>query len=175
MAGPQDLQTAMQLLLDTAEESLNTIPIFAPGLGGAPERSYINAGQPAYDCCDQLTVNAWIIREAPTAAGLDMGIKHRFDYRINHVGAQVSITRCLDTDSLTQPPPEADLQALARQTNADGWALWNHFWNEARAGLLVTICDEVFFDALTPVQPSGGCAGWVLNLRLQLAGYNEGS
>ena len=171
--GPGDLQTLMQELLDASIEALDTIPTFDPGLGGAPDRTYVNAGQPAFDCCDQLTVNAWIIRTAPTEVGLDVGTQHRLGYRINHVGAQISITRCLDENSLTVPPQATSLQALAEQTNADAWALWNHLWNLARSGDLVSICDEMFFDALTPVQPSGGCAGWVLNLRAQLEGYEE--
>ena len=171
--GPGDLQTLMEELLQASIDALDTIPTFDPALGGAPDRTYVNAGQPAFDCCDQLTVNAGRITEAPTEPGLRAGTKHRLDYRINHVAAQISITRCLDNPPADLPPSPTALQALAEQTNADAWALWNHLWNLARSGDLVTICDEVFFDALTPVQPSGGCAGWVLSLRAELEGYEE--
>jgi len=56
-AGPEDLQELCQEFLDACIEALDTVPVFAPGLGGAPERSYISPGQSADDCCpDQLTV-----------------------------------------------------------------------------------------------------------------------
>jgi len=171
---PTDLQTLCVEVLAASEEALDTIPGFAPGLEGAPERTFVSAGQPALDCCNQLTVNSATIREAPTQpGGLGAGTRHRQDFRVNHVGVSVWITRCLSVQEAI--PSAAAQQALAEQVNADGWALWNHLWNLARSGDLVSICQEVFFDALTPLQPSGGCSGWVLALRFQLAGYEEGT
>ena len=72
----------------------------------------------------------------------------------------------------------AAMTAHAAQHNADAWALWNYMWNINRAGSadpLVTLCDEVFMDALTPLQPSGECSGWTLSMRLELAGYGDGA
>jgi hypothetical protein len=172
VADPTDLQTLCLDVLTAAEQALDTIPGFAPGLEGAPARTFVSAGQPALDCCNQLSVNAATIREGATApGGLGAGTRHRMNFRLNHVGINVWITRCLDTDQL--PPPVTALTALAEQVNADGWALWNHLWNLARSGDLVSLCDEVFFDALTPLQPSGGCSGWLLNLRVELHGYES--
>ena len=173
MGDPTDLQTLCLDVLSAAEEALDTIPGFAPGLEGAPARTFINAGQPVFDCCPFLSVNAATIREAPTEPlGLGAGTRHRQDFRLNWVGVQVWIARCAVSGTA---PPESSLTEVAEQVNADGWALWNHLWNLARSGDLVSLCDEVFFDALTPLQPSGGCCGWLLSMRLQLAGYEEGT
>jgi len=171
-----DLQTLCLDVLSAAEEALDTIPGFAPGLEGAPARTFVSAGTPAADCCPQLSVNANTIREAPTEPlGLGAGTRHRQDFRINQVGVQVWIFRCNATGEAGEPPTAAAQQAVGEQVNADGWALWNHLWNLARSGDLVSLCDEVFFDALTPLQPSGGCSGWLLSLRMELHGYEAGT
>lgn len=49
--GPQDLQSIAEEFLDASIASLDTIPDFAPGLGGAPVRSFVSPGTPALDCC----------------------------------------------------------------------------------------------------------------------------
>ena len=48
----------------------------------------------------------------------------------------------------------AALEAVAEQTNADAWALWNYLWNLCRSGDLFSICGGVFFDRLAPLTPS---------------------
>jgi hypothetical protein len=171
MADATDLNTLLQAVLTGAEAALDEIPGFAPGLSGAPERTFVSAGQPSLDCCDQLSVNAATIREGATEpGGLGAGTRHRQNFRINHVGAQVWITRCLDSND---PIPQISaIEALAEQVNADGWALWNYLFRSAD---LVSVCDGLFMDALTPLQPSGGCSGWLLSMRLQLAGYENGA
>lgn len=174
MAGTDvtDLDTLCHELLDASVEALDTIPAVAPGLAGSPERFFVSPGQPSLDCCDQLTVHASGVAEAPTSAlGLAAGKRAQQGARINHVGLVVTITRCIT--SVPEIPLAADLEASAEQVNADGWALWNHIWNLIRADMLFTLCGEVFWDGLRPVNPSGGCAGWTLNLRVSLEGYEE--
>jgi len=56
--------------------------------------------------------------------------------------------------------------------NADAWALWNYFFNNVGSGGLITLCQEVFFEGITAVSPSGGCGGWTANIRVQLDGYS---
>ena len=171
MADATDLQTLMLAVLTAAEAALDEIPGFAPGLSGAPERTFVSAGTPALDCCNQLSVNAYTIREAQTGAGgLQAGQRHRYNARINLVGVQVYVTRCLNTPN--DIPTPAEQTALAEQTNADAWALWNYMFRQAD---LVALCDGLFMDAITPLTPSGGCMGWLLNMRLQLAGYEDGA
>lgn len=175
MAGTDatDLHLLCGDLLDASIAALDTIPDFAPGLGAAPERSFISPGPPALDCCDQLTVHVVSVTEAGTSPlGLASG-RRNVSGRVNHVGLVVTITRCIPTGDDTRAPETAGLEAAAEQTNADAWALWNHLWNMWRADALFTMCGEVFWDGLRPVNPSGGCAGWTLNLRVSLEGYEE--
>ena len=170
--GPNDLQTQCEDLLAAAVDALDTIPSLAPGLQGAPERAFVSAGTPALDCCDQLTVNAAPIAEAPTVP-LEMGAgtRHQQGFRKNYVGFQVTITRCGSWVDL--PPDPVLLQAVAEQTNADAWALWNYLWNVTRnpPASLFTICGGVYFDRLSPLTPSGMCSGWVLSMRAEIEGY----
>ena len=175
MPDPTDLQSLCGAVLDAATAALDTIPGFAPELEGAPGRTYISDGQPAL-ACGQLTVNAYTIREAATEPlGLGAGTRHKQDFRKNLVGVQVWVSRCRDTNA---PPSPSGVEAVSAQVNADAWALWNYLWNINRQGStdpLVTICDEFYMDSLTPLQPSGTQAGWVLQLRVELAGYDDGT
>ncbi len=177
MAGPTDLHEIAEELLAASVEALDTIPTFSPGLAGAPERNFVSPGRPAFDnCCDhggQLTVNAALIapkQTNPTVQGIDP----RFA-RINLVQFNITIVRCIPTASgqWAEPPSSAALALAADQTDADAWALWNHLWNMVRAGTLLTLCSELFFDGLRALDPSGGCGGWVLALRAQVDGYEE--
>jgi hypothetical protein len=174
---PTDLQDLCDAVLSAATAALDTIPGFAPGLEGAPERTFISDGQPTLNCCPgQLTVNANPIREAPTEPlGLAAGTRHRLNFRKNIVGIQVWIARCRPT-AVPQVPEE--MTAHSEQINADAWALWNYMWNINRPGSadpIVSLCDEWFMDSLTPLQPSGGCSGWLLSIRAELAGYGDGT
>jgi len=176
VADVTDLQTLCDAVLDASVLALDTIPGFAPELEGAPARTFITAGQPSFDC-NQLTVNAATTREAATdPLGLGAGTRHRLAMRKNLVGIQVWITRCLNSSDAI--PTVAQQSALAEQVNADGWALWNYLWNVNRTGSsdpIVSLCDEWYMDAMTPLQPSGGYSGWLLSIRAELAGYGDGT
>lgn len=179
MPDPTDLQTLCDEVLEAATAALDTIPGFAPALEGAPERTFISAGQPVFDCCPQLSVNAGPIRDAATEPlGLGAGTRHRLDFKKNLVTLQIWATRCSATGQNGQPPTEAAINAVSAQVNADGWALWNYMWNINRAGSsdpIVSLCDGWYMDSLTPLQPSGGCSGWLLSVRAELAGYGDGN
>jgi len=175
MPSPEDLHAIAQDLLDACVGALDTIPTFDPDLDGTPDRTLISPGLPAFDCCDQLAVHASVVTDAPLSpGGLSAGIKHRTGGKINHVALVVHATRCVPVpDASGNPPTAAALTAVAAQVNADGWALWNHVYNLIRDGQLFALCDEVFWDGLRAINPSGGCGGWTLNLRAQLDGYEE--
>ena len=168
--GPPDLYQQSQEILDACIEALDSIPTFSPGLGGAPERAFVSQGTPALDCCDQLAVTASPIREAPTQP-LEMGAgtRHQQQFRKNYVSWQITITRCSEIREI--PMPVAAQEAVSEQCSADAWALWNYLWNLTRAGELFTICGGVYFDSMNALTPSGGCYGWVLNIRAELEGY----
>ena len=172
--GPTDLQDLAAELLTASVEALDTIPDYDPELEGAPNVQFVNSGGPVDDC-GQLTVSVTPIAEAPTAPLLlGAGTRHRQDFRVNLVGLNVRLVRCLPAPAGMGGPPPASVQtAWSAQLNADAWALWNHLWNMARAGDLFTLCGEVYFDSLKTVGPQGGLGGWSLNLRVQLEGYEE--
>jgi len=174
--GPEDLHALAEELLAAAIESLDTIPTFAPALGGAPERSFISPGIPVFDCCEMLAVNVDAVIESDTSpGGLASGRRATYS-RINLPILTVSIVRCIPTvggSQLDEIPNIEDLQAAAEQIHADGWAIWNHIFNMIRAGDLFALCDEVFWQGMRAIAPSGGCGGWTASWRIQLDGYEE--
>lgn len=171
--GPLDLKALADEALAAAIDSLDTIPTFDPDLLGAPDRAFIAPGPPAIDCCDQLTVHVTQLSNAPVGdGGLTAG--RRLAGSVNWVYLAVTIMRCVPmSDSAGTPPSAEDLDAAAEQLDADAWALWNHIPNLWRAGLLFTLCGEVFWDAMRPLGPSGGCGGWVLGLHVSYDGYQD--
>lgn len=175
---PTDLNALCEGVLNASIAALDTIPGFAPGLEGAPGRAILTPGPPVFDCCPQLSVNANTTREAAAEPlGLAAGTRHRINQWKNLVGIQVWSARCLaDAQGARAPTPEA-LMAVSEQVNADGWALWNYLHNVNRPGStdpIVSLCDEWYMDSMTPLQPSGGCAGWLVSIRAELAGYGDG-
>jgi hypothetical protein len=174
-----DLYTASQEVLDAAVQALDTIPVSAPGLGGAPERVFVSAGAPVLDCCDQLTVHVQDIREAATPPlELGPGTRHKQDFWINLIRFQITIGRCFDFGSYPSggAPDPALLDEAAQQTQADAWALWNVIHNlmRERPPSLFSICELVFNDGITALTPAGGCYGWVMSIRGEVDG-NEGT
>lgn len=170
--GPLDLHALAQELLVASVESLDTIPGFDPGLGGAPDRSFISPGLPVFDCCEMLTVHAVpVIESDTTTIALGAGKRHA---RINLVLLIVSAVRCIPVamDEENLPTPE-QMSAAAEQLNADAWALWNHLWHLWKEEDLFTRCGQVFWDGIFPIAPSGGCAGSTVNFRVSLDGYDD--
>lgn len=173
MAGPLDLHALAQELLDASVESLNTIPSFDPGLGGAPDRSFISPGLPVFDCCEMLTVHNVPITEADTTTfALGAGKRHA---RINLIALVVSAVRCVPTVGATENdlPSIEEMEAAAEQINADAWALWNHLWHMWKEEQLFTRCGQVYWDGLLPIAPEGGCVGSTVNFRVSLDGYDD--
>jgi hypothetical protein len=171
MAGvsPTDLHDFAVELLEASVIALNTIPTFAPGLVGAPERSLVTLGEPAADCCPQLTVHIAGIAEAPPDA-------QPYGY-LSYVQLIVTIFRCSPSGTQSKtgyvPPAVTALEATAEQGNADAWALWIHLHARHNQRLLFGRCKKVFWDGLRSLPVSGGCAGWVLGVRASLDGYQE--
>ncbi|GIV03729.1 MAG: hypothetical protein KatS3mg015_2559 [Fimbriimonadales bacterium] len=164
-------------LLDACVRALDTIPAQVPGLEGAPLLRYVSPGEPAADCPPQLTVHVSSLDEASTEPG-GLGAGRRASYgRINHATLIATLFRCVPTGSETKtkyvPPDAISLEQAAKQINADGWALWNHLYNEIRAGLLFSLCQGVFWMGMRSLPPQGGAAGLVLALRIALDGYEE--
>ncbi len=177
VAGPTDLQALALEMLAADEDALNTIPILAPGLEGAPERAFVSSGLPAFDCCPQLTVHVQDITDANTTpGGLAEGRRNVHGKKI-YVRLVTTIIRCvIDTRTgsvLTGAPSAADLQATAEQTNADAWALYNHIYSMWRSGEFLTVCSNLVFEGARSVIEQGKCAGWTVTFRAMLDGYDD--
>lgn len=167
MADSTDLYTLASELLMASVFALDTVPADDPLLDGAPERFFVAPGRPALDCCPQLTVHVDNVTESPTAVGLESGRKST-SARISLVNFIVTSVRCLPKEQI---PPIDEIDAVARQVDADGWALWNVLWSLWASGDLFSVCGEVFWDGLRALNPSGGCVGWTLSIRARLDGY----
>ncbi len=175
---PTSLQELALEVLDVATEALDTIPILAPGLEGAPERAFISPGRPALEGCGQLCVYVDSVFDADTNPGGLAAGRRNVMMKRNHVRLIVTIDRCVidsrqGDQAYLQPYPASDLTATAEQTNADGWALWNHIYNAWRSERFLTVCTELFFEGLRALPEEGGRAGWTLTLRAILDGYQE--
>src|SRR5512147_528845 len=109
--GPQDLQDLARDLRNACAEALDTIPTFVPGSVGAPARTFVSPGKPAYDCdCPgdgQLTVHVSSVSERLGA---------QKDVRINDATMVVTILRCIPMRD-QGPPPTDDMEASATQIN----------------------------------------------------------
>lgn len=172
--GPADLHALAVEFLAAMVESLDTIPAYEAGLEGAPARAFVSPGTPVWDCCDQIAIHPPLIQQGGTAPGGLAAGKRHLTGTINHVTLLGTATRCIPTiDDLGRAPTPDALQASAEQLNADGWALWNHLYNLQSSGLLLSLCDQVFFDGINAVVPAGGCAGWTVTVRAYLDGYPE--
>jgi hypothetical protein len=173
MAGIGDLHALAQLILDSAAEALDTIPAYDAGLLGAPARKFISPGLPVIEanCCNQLTVYIPNISgDAMSAGKPELGM-------LNIIAFTIQISRCIpdgfDQMGNYSPPTPTAIQEAARQLDADAWALWNHLYNLRSSDLLNSLCEKVFFDGINATVPSGGCAGWVAQVRCELGGYLE--
>ena len=178
---PGDLFEAQEELLDAAVASLDYLEGF--GLLGAPaRRGIVPPGELVIDC-DQVVVLSGSVGEIPTrptGGGTAPGQKHRIYGRITGVTLNVAVSRCCIPIGTTNgqkysPPTMAELQAASEQLNADGWALWNGIFSRlvAQDFEFFTKCNQVAWEAMTPLGPRGACAGWLVTLRAQLPGYLE--
>lgn len=161
--GPGDAHDLAVDVLAASVEALDSIPVFEPAFVGAPARTFVSPGKPAYDCCDdgQLTVHIQPVLEGPTEK----------DSWINWVVLNITSLRCIQTDP--QGPVPSEAQAVAAQINRDGWAIWNHLHNLQAAGDLFDKCCGVRWGQLTSVPAQGTCGGWTLAITACLEGYEE--
>lgn len=171
MADATDLHSLAEEFLSACEESLNTIPTFDASLDGAPARSFVSHGIPAYDCCNdgQLTVHVAAINEGPLA----FDGQSQITGRKNMVTFVATIVRCVPVESGNFAPSPAELGAVGEQGNADAWAIWNHIFNLIQAEQLFALCSSIIWEGLRTINPQGGCAGHTLTIRAEVDGYQE--
>lgn len=169
MAALADLHDLAQAFLDAATDALNLTPT------GAPGRRFVSSGRPAFDCCGQLSV--WVSALAPltsqTRATLGALAPAKGPQR-PVATIVIQATRCDATErrqgGTLSPPSTESLTAVAAETNADAWALWNHLEHALREGDLGEACTGAFRDGMTAIDSQGGCVGWELTYRVPLEG-----
>lgn len=176
--GPTDLFEMADEFLQAGVAALDTL--LTLGFDGAPSIAFVAPGEPAADCCPQLTVHVVGVEEAPTEptgpGGLAQGRRASYG-RISQPSFVMTLFRCVPAPEMKltaiTPPSAAAQQSVAEQLDADGWALWNHLYNLVRAQLLWSKCQGIFPGPLRALPNSGGCGGWVLGYRVRLDGYEE--
>lgn len=167
MAGPTDLHSLAEEFLEACVEALDTVPTYAPALGGAPERSFVTYAPPVADCCPQLTVHTGTISEGATAPGTPTA-SHTW---INRVPLVATVFRCVPVVDPPNLPTPAEQAEAAEQIHADRWALQNYLHYLIAEGLLFDKCGDVIWNGPAPLTPSGGCGGTLLTITVSYPGY----
>lgn len=168
-----DLYGLCREYLDACEQALT---LEAPG-GFDGFRSYVSPGPPAWDCCPQLTVHAGGPSPGPTiplSPPLQPGHRIEDGVLYNMIAMTATVIRCTPTvrEGSLQPPDAVGLEASAELLLGDIWAIWNYIATMKRQKLLwLPDTREVFFLPAVALNAAGGCAGWQMEIRVQLGGY----
>lgn len=172
MAAQADLFGMALELLQRSNDALATTP------AGAIDRALVSVGEPAFDCCPQLSVH-WITIDkdvaSPNQAPLDR--LHRLrGGSINVTSWAVNVIRCVPgVAELGRLPTATELTASSEEIFADGWALWNELQRDLKDGTLWAgfPCRELWISPMIPIAPQGNCAGIRFLLQAQLDGYRN--
>lgn len=131
------------------------------------QTAYVALAQPALDCPDQLTVHVAGLARQPTGAAIPLP-----DYAqglavqtaaVNACSFIITLTRCVPTQTDTgRSPSSLDYEAASLALLGDLWLLWKGIPAAIREGLLWSGCEQVILGPATPVNESGGYAGWQL-------------
>ena len=160
------LNDVASLLLDLSEDHLATTP------DGAPLRAYVSPAAPAFDCCPFLSVHVSALSEeatSPLSPTPATGMRAKYQ-RINLATMVVTVVRCSAPVPKDGIPAVADLESVAAQVHADGWALWNGIMWNIRDGVFSDLCEVVHIISGLSIPEQGGCVGWQFTLSVQLAG-----
>jgi hypothetical protein len=82
----------------------------------------------------------------------------------------LTLLRCIPTVDGDGLPSAADLDEAYRQLAVDGWAMWKHLTRQVVEGNWPegVRCKDVTFSNLEPLAPSGGYAGWRIEIDVRL-------
>ncbi len=156
---PDAIRDLLDDLLAEAVTALATT-----GASAAPERRYVAHGSVTWDCPLLAT---HLVRVTPKVLDTRLekcGIVH--DARL-----AVVLLRCypVPSDSGT-PPSAAELTDAGRDLATDGQALWKGLTRAWVEGSFPTgiPCSRVTWGSLEPLAPSGGYAGWRVELSVRL-------
>ncbi len=169
------LHEIAQELLDAAEAAV------ADTVGGPVVEAFLSPGLPAFDRGCDIAV-AWagqLGMEATAPLAPAPAVGHRFQYGgwVNLPTLNVTVLRCVavaqDQKGVYRVPSPDQLSADARKVMEDGWAIWNGVCRDILRGeLFGGTCNDIKVQALIPVVPEGGLAGWTLNVAVELPGFD---
>ena len=174
--GPGDLYALAEEFRDACALALDGTP------GGRPDYIAITQGAPAFDCFPSLYVYVGQVGVGdtyPLQPPLQPMQRLSTTGQVDLVSLVAVVLRCAalpqqQGENLLAPSP-AEVSAVARECYADLWAVWNSLKNQFRAGTLFPSLSnrrEFAFDAALSVPTSGGAAGWMIPVRVQLGGYS---
>ena len=171
-ASVDDLNDISLAFLAASIDALNKTP------EGAPERAFVSPGEPAMDCCPQLSVHTQLLHEVDvrtrTSAGALGAAKQIIRGGAITVTLSIMVIRCVPGNEekagrIIAPPPEK-LQAAAALIDSDGWALWLGLTYALKHGDLKDTCSGAERLGGTKLTPQGGCGGWVFQYRVPIEG-----
>lgn len=172
MPGPNDLYDLCAEWLAVCEAAVATTE------AGAIENTFVSPGPPVWDC-EQLTVHAGAAGEADTAPlspPLVAGQRDRVQGAVHLVDLTATVLRCGAVPDDSGNISIEELDATARKTNADVWAIWNVTRSRHKDGSLFPspgATRELIFQPAISVAAEGGVYGWVVQARVALGGYFE--
>lgn len=169
-------------LADCAESILNAaLSALADATTGrpAPDHVFVSHGPPVGDnCCDngQLTVHLDTMTHSPEdTTGQPGGFASAPQFGCSILGTPtfvVTLLRCVtgpgDSEADAVPSTD-DLDDDALDLLADLWALLTEFYDRILACTLIpgqANCRDCFIGPVTPLEPSGGCAGWEIRVTI---------
>ena len=168
MATVADLNVVAQAFLVAATDALELTA------AGPPARRYVSPGEPALDCCGQLTVWIQQISDAELLAGSGALARAAAIKRGTQpeIGLFVQATRCVNlaADKATDLPSPTNLEAAAVAINEDAWALRTQLMWDLRHGDLAQVCSGAEFLGANALIPQGGCVGWTFSFRYPIEG-----
>lgn len=143
---------------------------------GRPPCTYISPGPPPWDILDCLVVHTSgpnVGDTFPLQPSLAPGHRVQTNGQVNLVAITATIIRCgVMPDEVGGGFDAERATTVARQTNADVWAIWNHVRSAKRRGALFAPVErELFMDPAVALNQLGGAAGWAVTVRTSLDGY----
>ena len=176
MADVDSLYQMASEYLAAVTDALLTTDAGLPDLEGVAVVPFVSPSLPSLDCPAQVTVHVQTIgmeNTSPSTPLTDLG--HRAATRFMVIATFVAtVVRCQPTPAGIDAilPPSADIEAAARRSLQDVWAIWNMLSTRARNGAIFsTPCAPLYIDTPVPVTPQGASAGWAFQIRAQIDGY----
>lgn len=173
MGAATDLWDAASEYLEACKAALDATPY------GAPPRSYVSPGVPAWDCV-QVTVHvggptggAMVADTSPISPSLAPGHRIVVSSEVDIVTLTATVVRCVP--SMTEDadfPAASSLDSSSAETLSDLWAIWNYVKQQKRAdALFPPRTREMVLDPAVTLPEMGGFGGWQIPIRVQLDGY----